>query len=105
MFGYKSSVFHHSIFFYHFVSLQITCGNTRPLLWEPCGLTVVLQIMENFLFMIQMCVCLNVERLQTEVFEEQTYREDFMAKVRGQTRPAAPAACCLFLPSSLLRVL
>lgn len=31
------------------------------------------------------CLCLNTERLQTDVFEEQTYREEFMAKVRGHS--------------------
>lgn len=55
---------------------------------------------------------LSRERLQTSIFEEKTYREDFMAKVRGQqhihthshTHTTAPAACCLglFLPSFAL---
>uniref|UniRef100_A0A3Q0RM77 Non-homologous end-joining factor 1 n=1 Tax=Amphilophus citrinellus TaxID=61819 RepID=A0A3Q0RM77_AMPCI len=47
---------------------------------------------------------LSRERLQTDVFEEQTYREDFMAKVRGQTHTHTHThrACGLSAPSSQL---
>lgn len=52
-------------------------------------------------------LCLNLERLQTDVFEEQTYTEDFMAKVRGHThtRTDTHTTACSLLFASVFTVL